>query len=555
MTVTRAGAAPRTSWLRLVLVTARPALPRLLVSAVLGAGAGAAGVGLMACAAWLISRAALHPPVLQLMVAIVAVRAFGIGRGVLRYLERLTGHDAAFRALVALRVRAYRGLAEVAPGGLAGFRRGDLAERLTADVDAVLDVLVRVVLPYAAALLVGVGSVALAGTLLPAAGLALAVALIVLAIGVPAVQAGAARRSDGRLAPLRGELATHTVDLLHGLPDLTAFGATGTHLAAAADADRRLRAAGERSAATAGLGSAAAVLVTGACVLAGLIAGAAAVRAGTISGELLAVVTLTPLAVAEAVSGLPAAAQRLAGARAALRRVAEVVDAAPPAPDPADPVPLPAGPYTLRLHDVTAGWADPAVRGLDLTLAPGRRVALAGPSGAGKSTVAALLVRFLDPQAGRVTLNGTDLRDMRGADVRRVVGLLDDRAYLFDTGIAANLRVGRPGATEAELWQALAAARLEDWVRSLPAGLDTEVGEHGMAVSGGERRRLALARLLLADPPVLVLDEPAEHLDEPTAAALTADLLDATHGRTVLLITHREADLSGVDEVIRLPGR
>jgi thiol reductant ABC exporter CydC subunit len=549
--------ADRGGWLRLLLAVSRPAAGRLGAAALLGAGAAATAVGLMACSAWLISRAALQPPVLHLMVAIVAVRAFGIGRGVLRYLERLTGHDAALRVLTELRVRAYRRLAELAPAGLGRHRRGDLTERLAGDVEAVVDVLVRVVLPYAAALLVGVGSVALVGTLLPPAGVALGVGLLVLAVGVPALQARSARRADGGLAPLRGELATGVVDLLHGLPDLVAYGAAERRLGRVVDTDRRLREATERSAATAGLGSAAVVLVTGACVLVGLVAGAVAVRAGALSGELLAVVTLTPLAVFETVGGLPAAAQRLAAARAALGRIADLVAAPTPAPDPVSPRPVPPGPYTLRLVDVTAGWAADrvALRHVDLTLAPGRRVALVGPSGAGKSTVAALLVRFLDPLAGRVTLNGVDLRDLRGADLRRIVGYLGEDAYLFDTTIAGNLRVARPDATDAELEAALSAARLLDWVRSLPDGLATPVGEHGLALSGGQRRRLALARLLLGDFPVVILDEPTEHLDEPTARALTADLLAATSGRTTLLITHRLDDLAGVDEVVRLPAR
>jgi ABC-type transport system involved in cytochrome bd biosynthesis fused ATPase/permease subunit len=305
------------------------------------------------------------------------------------------------------------------------------------------------------------------------------------------------------------------------------------------------------------LSAAATALCTGGCVLVGLIAGTVAVRTGTLHGELLAVVVLTPLAVFEAAGGLPAAAQRLASARSALDRLAAIVVATDPTPDPADPQTLPPGPYTLRLLDAGAVWPGrdrAAVSGLSLHLPPGRRVALVGPSGAGKSTVAALAVRWLDPATGRVTLNGVDLRRLRGDDVRRVVGYLAEDAYLFDTTIEGNLRVGRRDATAAELGAALAEARLLDWVRTLPNGLATPVGEHGMALSGGQRRRLALARALLADFPILVLDEPTEHLDEASAAALTRDILDATRGRTVLLITHRSDALSEVDEVIRLDG-
>lgn len=545
------------SWLGLLASAARPAAGRLALSTLAGVGAAGAGVGLMATSAFLISRAASHPPVLHLMVAIVAVRAFGIGRGVLRYVERLVGHDAALRALGALRVRVYRRLAGVGPAGLAGYRRADLAQRLVGDVEAVLDALVRVGLPYAVAAVVGAGSVALVGALLPVAGAALGAGLVVVAVVVPLIQSAASKKGDGVQAPLRGELAVATVDVLHGLPDLLANGALDSCLAAVADVDAKLRRAAERSSGVAGLSAAVTALCTGACVLVGLLAGVAAVRAGDLRGELLAVVVLTPLAVFEAVAGLPVAAQRLAAARVALDRLSTVLATPDPMPDPSRPRVLPDGPRTLRLRDVSAGWRPgrPAVRGVSFELTPGRRVALVGPSGSGKSTIAAVCVRWLPASHGVVTLDGIDLRDLPGHDVRRAVGYLPEDAHLFDTTIAANLRLARPDATAAQLDAALRDARLLDWARTLPAGLDTPVGEHGVALSGGQRRRLALARMLLADFPIMILDEPTEHLDEPTARALMRDLLAATRGRTVLLITHR-ADLleAGLlDEVVTQP--
>ncbi|MFC4044462.1 thiol reductant ABC exporter subunit CydC [Dactylosporangium siamense] len=540
-----------------VLRLCRPAAGQLTLAVLAGVGAAGAGVGLMATSAWLISRAAQHPPVLHLMVAIVAVRAFGIGRGVLRYVERLTGHDAAFRVLGALRVRTYRRLERLAPAGLVAFRRGDLVARLVDDVESVLDVIVRALLPITVAAVTGAATVALVGGLLPVAGAALAVAMLVVAVGVPAVQAAAVRRADARLAPLRGALAAGVVDLTQGLPDLIAYGAVSDTLTTLDRTDRQLLTAARRSSAAAGVSAAVTALCTGLSVLAGLTAGAVAVRAGTLPGELLAVVVLTPLAVFETIGAIPAAAQRLAAARAALGRLAEIAAATEPAPDPAVPVALPTGPLTVRLEHVSAGWEPgrPVLHDVTLTLRPGRRVALVGPSGAGKTTVAALLVRWLDPTAGRVTLNDVDVRDLRGDDLRSVVGYLGEDAYLFDSTLEANLRIGRPHATTAQLETALAAARLLDWVRTLPAGLGTPVGEHGVALSGGQRRRLALARALLADFPVLVLDEPTEHLDDDTAAELIRDLLAAAGDRAVLLITHRADVLADVDEVITLtPG-
>ena len=565
----------RGSWIRLLAGACRPAGPMLALAVAAGTAAAGAGIGLMATSAWLISRAATHPPVLHLMVAIVSVRAFGLSRGAFRYAERLFGHDAAMRVLTALRVNGYRRLARLAPAGLRTHRRGDLVARLVSDVDAALDVLIRVLLPYAVALGVAIGSVALVTALLPAAGLALAIALCVVAVGVPLVQASASRRADGRLAPLRGELAAGTVDLLHGLADLSAYGAVDRRLDRLSSVDSRLRAATARASGTAGIGAAVTTLAAGGCVVVGLAAGAVAVRAGALSGELLAVVVLTPMAVFEAIAGLPAAAQRLGAARAALTRVATILAAPDPTPEPVpEPTPKPTpgpvaaaaetgtadaaehrpGRYTVELRGVHAAWtADrPALRGVDLTLSPGRRVALVGASGSGKSTVAALLVRFLDPERGSVTIDGTDLRDLPGDEVRRVVRLCDDEAYLFDSTIEANVRIGCPDATVERVRAALAAARLLEWVDSLPEGLATSVGEHGVRCSGGQRRRIALARALLGDAPVLVLDEPTEHLDEPTAAAVLRDLLDATTGRTTLIITHRAAGLDTLDEIITL---
>jgi ATP-binding cassette subfamily C protein CydC len=559
----------------------RPAAGRLALALLAGAGAAGAAVALTAVSAWLISRAALHPPVLHLMVAIVAVRACGLSRGVLRYLERLFGHDAAFRILADVRVRLFERLEILAPAGLADFRRADLARRLAADVDAVLDLITRVVLPYAVAAVVGLASVLVVGALAPVAGLVLALALLVAGVAVPLLQRAAARRADGRLAPLRADLSAGVVDLLHGLPDLTAYGATRDRLDRLAVVDARLTGAARRSAATAGLGAAVTALATGVSVLAGLVAGAWAVRSGALNGELLALVVLTPLAVFEIAGPLPVAAQHYAAARASLRRLAEIGAAPDPLQTPRMAPTAVSGPSRqrptgmalsdvsarwrqrsepyggpwvpeLRVEGVTAGWVAgrTAVSGFDLVLPAGSRVALTGPSGSGKSTVAALLVRFLDPRAGRVTMDGVDLREIPADDVRAVVGYLPEDAYLFDTTIGANLRIARPDATDAQLWEALGAARLLDWAGTLPDGLDTLVGEHGTALSGGQRRRLALARLLLSDARVLILDEPTEHLDDATAVALTRDLLAAAGERTVLLITHR-TDLD--DRVRRVP--
>jgi ATP-binding cassette subfamily C protein CydCD len=267
------------------------------------------------------------------------------------------------------------------------------------------------------------------------------------------------------------------------------------------------------------------------------------------------VVVLTPLAAFEAVLGLPLAVQYRQRVRRSAERVYEVLDAPEPVREPERPRQAPASPFPVALKGVTAryeGQRRPALDGLDLTLGRGQRIAVVGPSGSGKTTLAQTLLRFLDAEAGSYTLAGVDARALDGDDVRRLVGLCAQDAHLFDSSVRENLLLARKDATEDQLRDVLRRARLLEWADRLPDGLDTLVGEHGARLSGGQRQRLALARALLADFPVLVLDEPAEHLDLPTADALTADLLAATQGRTTLLITHRLAGLEAVDEVVVL---
>lgn len=276
---------------------------------------------------------------------------------------------------------------------------------------------------------------------------------------------------------------------------------------------------------------------------------------GRLPGVALAVVVLTPIAAFEAVAGLPLAVQYRQRAARGAERVWEVLDAPVPVREPERPATAPATPFPLEVRGLAARYAGQerdALSGVDLTLTAGKRVAVVGPSGAGKTTLAQVLLRFLDAREGGVSLGGTDAAALDGDTVRRFVGLCAQDAHLFDSSVRENLALARKDATEDDLRDALRRARLLEWVDALPAGLDTLVGEHGARLSGGQRQRLALARALLADFPVLVLDEPAEHLDLPTADALTADLLAVTEGRTTLLITHRLQGLEAVDEVIVL---
>ncbi|WKV73107.1 thiol reductant ABC exporter subunit CydD [Streptomyces sp. PCS3-D2] len=543
--------------LRRVRAVARAWQGRFRLGLLLGALAVGCSVGLMAVSGWLISRASEQPPVLYLMVAVTATRAFGMGRAVFRYAERLVSHDAVLRMLADLRVSVYRRLGRIAPAGLREHRRGDLLARLVADADALQDYWLRWLLPVGTAVLVGTGSVAFTTWLLPEAGAVLAVGLLAAGVGVPLVSGACARRAERRLAPARGELATRVADLLTGTAELTVAGALADRKGRVRESDGVLTRIAARGAAAGGLGGGLSALVCGLTVVAAAAVAATAVHDGRLSGVAMAVAVLTPLAAFEAVTGLPLAVQYRQRVRRSAERVYEVIDTPVPVAEPAQPAAAPASPFPVRLAGLSArhpGQERDALRGLDLTLEAGRRIAVVGPSGSGKTTLAQVMLRFLDPAEGSYSLGGADARTLDGDDVRALVGLCAQDAHLFDSSVRENLRLARTAASEEQLREALAAARLLEWAEGLPDGLDTLVGEHGERISGGQRQRLALARALLADFPVLVLDEPAEHLDLATADALTADLLAATEGRTTVLITHRLAGLETVDEVLVLDG-
>ncbi|MGY1525590.1 thiol reductant ABC exporter subunit CydD [Streptomyces sp. MN3] len=528
---------------------------RITLALLLGALALGSAVGLMATSGWLISRASEQPPVLYLMMAVTATRAFGIGRAVFRYAERLVSHDAVLRMLADTRVAVYRRLERLAPAGLRGTRRGDLLTRLVSDVDALQDYWLRWLLPAGAALAVSALSVGFTAWLLPEAGAVLAAGLLLAGAVVPLLTVAVARRTERRLAPARGDLAIRVTDLLSGTAELTVAGALPARSEGTRRADGVLTRIASRSAAVTGLGDGLTALVSGLTVAAAALVGVQGVTSGRLDGVALAVVVLTPVAAFEAVLGMPLAVRYRQRVRHSAERVYEVLDARPPVREPETPRQAPVSPFPLTLRGLTArhpGQDRDALAGLDLTLERGRRVAVVGPSGSGKTTLAQVLLRFLDPGAGSYTLAGVDARALGGDDVRRMVGLCAQDAHLFNSSVRENLLLARKDATEADLRDALRRARLLDWVDGLPDGLDTLVGEHGARLSGGQRQRLALARALLADFPVLVLDEPAEHLDLPTADALTADLLAATEGRTTVLVTHRLAGLEAVDEVIVL---
>jgi len=539
---------------RATFALVRPVRGRVVLTSALGAASLGAAIGLLATSAWLIARASQQPSVTALTVAIVGVRFFAVSRGILRYFERLVGHDTAFRELADVRMRAYRKLERLAPTGLTAFRSGDLLARLVDDIDSFQDLMVRVIPAFCIALVVGALTVGLMWLLLPAAGLVLAVALVLAAVPVPSLARALARRSEAHQATARGELATSFVDLLDGAPELVAFGAVDEQLQRVSHCDAELTRIASATARTTGIGTSLTTLLTGLAMWGALLVGVPAVRSGRLDAVLLAVIALVPLAAFELVAPLPAAGQSFERVRRAAARVFRVLDADPPVTDPVSPAALPHMKHTIRIRGLRAryGSGEPwAIDGIDLDLPPGRRVAIVGQSGAGKTTLASVLTRFV-PYEGSVELDGIELAQLDGEDVRRVIGVAEADPHIFDTTLRENLLLARRDASEADLRVALATAQLLDWVNDLPRELDTPVGVHGAHLSGGQRQRLSLARVVLADFPVLVLDEPDEHLDAETTDALAHDLVTVTEGRTTLTITHRVRDLHLMDEVLVL---
>jgi ATP-binding cassette subfamily C protein CydC len=527
---------------------------RLALSVALASSAMAASIALLATSGYLISRAAQRPQILTLMVAIVAVRAFGIGRAVLRYGERLASHDLAFRQLARLRTRFYRALVPLVPGQVRGHGSSDLLARFVGDVDSLQDLYLRALIPALVALAVIAGAGAAAWLLLPAGGAIVICALAAVAVVPPWLSATVSATSTRRQAAARAQLTTSLVETIDGAPELALAGRAGERVEILDDADRRLSRLARRDAFAASGATALGSLLAGAGLLAVLVVAITAVHSGRLAGVLVAALVFLFLAASEAVAPLPVAARRLRSCAVAARRLEDVCDRHAAITDPVRPQ-HPSGSGDLCVHDARFRYGEQdawILQRAELVLRPGDRVALIGPSGEGKTTLAEMLVRFHDPNAGRVTLDGIDLRDLTQADVRRAVLLCGQDAHLFNTTVRENLLLARRDASESELWSALRAVELDEWVRGCADGLDTFVGQEGELVSGGQRQRLALARALVSDARFLVLDEPIAHLDGPLAARVLRSFLTAAGRRGVLVITHEQAALGALERALRL---
>ena len=505
----------------------------------------AAAAGLMAASGAMIAGAVAY----GVLAAPLVLRGLGITRVVLRYLERLVTHDAMFRALADVRVWFFRKLALGSAGGL-GFRQtGDLLARLVGDVEALDGLYLRILVPLAGAVLLLPALVIIIAPTAPVLAVVVGGLFLLAGFALPWFAARAAREAGVGLARSSGALRTAALDALTGLREVRAFAAEGRMLALVQAREAALLTAQHALSGRTAFASAAAFLCGQAAVLAVLIA-AGSNPVGAVAAAFLVVAAF------EAIGGLPRAGALAGHAAAAARRVLEAADTPVPVPDPATPAPVPSG-TRLRFDCVGFRWQpDRALvfDGLTLDIPQGARVALLGPSGAGKSTLAALMLKVAEPQQGRVLLGDADIAGLAADAVRARIGWLSQATHLFDDTIRANLLLARPNAGEADLWAALDAAKIGEVVRALPDGLDTWVGEGGARFSGGQGRRLALARALLSEAPILILDEPCAGLDADTERAFLTTLNDTAEGRTVVLITHRLTGVERLDRIFRLAG-
>jgi ATP-binding cassette subfamily C protein CydC len=508
-------------------------------------GALGAGIGLMAVSGATIGAAV----VAGTLLAPVTLRGLGTARVLLRYAERMVTHDATFRALADLRVWFFRGIARSAAGGL-GFRQaGDVLGRLVTDVEALDGLYIRILLPLIGTALLLPVLVVLIGQREPVLAAVIGVLFAAAAFLLPWLAAQASTAAGVRLAATTGSLRIAALDALTGLREVRAFSAEGRMVATVQAREAAVLAAQRDLARKTALAGAGAFLCGQAAVLAVLIA------AGTDPAAAVAVAFLV-VAAFEATGLLPRAGALAGHAAAAAHRVLEAAEAPVPVPDPAAPAAVPDD-FTLRFEGVHFRWQSdrpPVFRGLTIEVPQGTRVALLGPSGAGKSTIAALALKVVAPQQGRVLLGGTDLADLSAAEVRSRIAWLSQATHLFDDTIRANLRLASPQADDAALWAALDHAQVGDAVRALPDGLDTWVGEGGARFSGGQGRRLALARALLSPAPILILDEPTAGLDAETERAFLATLNEVADGRSMILIAHRLTGVERLDRIWRLSG-
>ncbi|WP_404402040.1 thiol reductant ABC exporter subunit CydC [Pelagibacterium halotolerans] len=518
----------------------RPHVKRFALALLLALVTLVAGTALLGVSGWFLTATALAGAVsFNLFAPSATVRGLSFIRILARYFEKLVGHNATLKLLSTIRQWLFGALFPRLPLPDRSLRHGDLVSRLTADVDALDEIVLLAIGPLIAALVLGGAMTAILFALLPEAGWIYLSSLLAAAIALPALLIGVTRGTGAALVEAAASLRAHVLDAIAGQDDIVLFGRkdhTAIRFAEAGETLSRLR---RRQAFATSLAAAAVTALTGLAFLATLYFGLSAFQAGTLSGPILAGLVFGVMGSFEATNAIIRSVGKLGEASASAERLHAIATLPSAIREPLRPVALPEG-TGIAFEGVSFAYPDgeTVLDGIDLTIAPGEHIAIGGPSGAGKSTLLALLLRLRDPQHGRIAIAGADIRDVGLADLHARVALLSQDSPVFFDTVRNNLSLARPEATDAELFAALKTARLDDTIRALPRGLDTVIGETGTTLSTGQLRRLCLARTLLAPAAIVALDEPTAGLDRETELAFLNDLPQALANRTVILVTH-----------------
>jgi thiol reductant ABC exporter CydC subunit len=534
----------------------KPVRFSLYVSATLGALTLISSIALMATSGWLISRAAQMPPVFYLTWAVVAIQVFALLRGLMRYAERLLSHNATFGSLARIHRIIFDRLENLAPAGLPAFRRGDLLARLVSDVDSIQDLPLRVFLPIASGVLAAGFAIGLSSWMLPQAGLTMFLTLLFAATIIPAISMRNAAMTETESAQIRGDFIDELIEFYSGNADIISLGQQDAAIKRLLDLDRQLTKAASKHAYSTGLASGLLHLAQGVAIIVFAWVAIEAFTQGKLDGVFLVVLVLIPIVAFESVSNFPTATLALARVRGSAARIVEILDCEAAVTEPISSREISG--YDLQLRAVSARWPqveEAAISNLNLSVPVNTSIGLVGPSGSGKSTIIALFLKFLSPSEGHYLIDEFDSNDVTGTDIRQRLILSSPEQHIFSTTILENLLIASddPANLSAnEVWLALEQVDLASWVRSLPDQLETQLGERGSTMSGGQRQRLTLARLFIAKPNVWILDEPTEHLDSALADRIMENIASQTRASSLIVASHRTADTEKLDQIVRV---
>lgn len=526
----------------------------ILISTMTGLATVAAGVGLLGTSAYLIASAAFHPSIAELSVAVVGVRFFGISRGVFRYLDRLVSHHVNFRLLSILRIWFYNCLKLLAPARLIHYQRGDLLSRAIGDIDALDQFYVRAVSPVISAIFATVGFSLLVGSWNVRLGWILAAGLSVTSFVLPALVYIFSRGPAKQLVDQRAILSQTMLDTLRGAAEIIVFQQQEEELTQINRVSLQTNRAQVGLAHSQGLSNGMNAVLTQGTVAIMLLVGIPLVRTGELDGIMLAVIVLITMASFEISIPIAQAAQFWESSLQAARRLFEMADQQPAIIEPVIPVSVPEKPNILirNLSFQYHGNLPLAADHLNIDLPYGRKIALVGENGSGKTTILNLLMRFWDCQPGEILIDGIPVQEFSPKELRQRIGYVSPGGAIFQTTLRQNLLLANPGALDADLLRVLDSVQLGEWVQTLPDGLDTWLGASGLTISGGQLQRIQLARGLLMDAPIYLLDEPTTHLDVETETRLISLFRSIFQNRSLVWVTHRLVGLDWLDEILLL---